>query len=120
AVEALGLVGVGGGCAEEQDVARRPALGHREPPGQVVDHDLRGERAPQRGDQQRAQAGGQAGRTGTHLYLILVPGGTSWSKVRSTALPSWDAASTMPLDSTPMSLAGLRLATKATLRPTSD
>src|SRR5712691_11783924 len=52
-------------------------------------------------------------------YLTLAPGGTSASKVHSTALPSTDAASTMPFDSTPISFAGFRSATITTFFPTS-
>ena len=52
-------------------------------------------------------------------HLTFVPGATSVSNVQSTALPSTEAASTMPFDSTPMSFAGFRFATSTTFRPTS-
>src|SRR6266508_3339094 len=53
-------------------------------------------------------------------YLTWEPGGTSLSSVRRDTVPSWEAASTMPLDSTPMRVTDWRFATMTTLRPTSD
>ena len=53
-------------------------------------------------------------------HRTSVPGGTSRSGWSSTGWPSSEAASTMPRDSTPISLAGCRLATTTTWRPTSD
>ena len=48
-------------------------------------------------------------------YLTRVPGAGGWSNVRSSGLPpSGLAASTMPLDSIPISFAGLRFATITT------
>src|SRR6266508_1192898 len=53
-------------------------------------------------------------------YLTWEPGGTSLSSVRRDTVPSWESASTMPLDSTPMRVTDWRFATMTTLRPTSD
>ena len=55
-------------------------------------------------------------------HLTLLPGGgPGSSKVTSEGLPpSGLAASTMPFDSMPISVVGLRLNTMATVRPTSD
>src|SRR5450432_807741 len=54
-------------------------------------------------------------------YLSFDPTGTSSRKLASTGLPSSpkDAATIMPLDSSPRSLRGARLATITTLRPIS-
>src|SRR5439155_9436196 len=49
-------------------------------------------------------------------YLRREPLGTSSVKVARTGLPSTDAATIIPFDSTPMSLAGFRLTTTTTLR----
>src|SRR2546421_11999897 len=55
------------------------------------------------------------------IYFSLAPTGTSSRKLTSTGLPSspTDAATIMPLDSSPRSLRGWRLATITTLRPIS-
>ncbi len=45
------------------------------------------------------------------VYLSKAPLGTSAAKVARTGFPSAVAATTMPSDSTPMSLAGFRFAT---------
>src|ERR1022692_4409774 len=53
-------------------------------------------------------------------YFSLVPMGTSSRKLASTGFPpSGEAATIMPLDSSPRSLRGARLATITTLRPIS-
>ena len=54
-------------------------------------------------------------------HFTRVPGGTSASGTRITGSPlsASDAASTIPSDSSPMSLAGCRLATTTTVFPTS-
>src|SRR6185369_6287214 len=119
-IEAVGLVRLRRGRPEQDDVARRPAIGEGQPAGQVVGELATGGRTAetrhgQDGGQRRRRRAPQRGR-----YLILVPGGTSPSNVQRTALPSSDAASTMPLLSTPMSFAGLRFATTATVLPGSD
>ena len=54
-------------------------------------------------------------------YFRRAPTGTSSVKVQSTGLPSGvEAATIIPLDSTPRSLRGARFATITTLRPTSS
>ena len=53
-------------------------------------------------------------------YRTRAPGGTGSSKLTRIGLPSATlAASTMPFDSMPISLAGFRLKTIAIVRPTS-
>ena len=51
------------------------------------------------------------------VHFTLVPGSTSSRMVTSPTTSLSPAASTIPCDSTPMSLAGLRLATTTTRRP---
>ena len=53
-------------------------------------------------------------------HVIFVPGGRSRSSVSTASFPSVDAASTIPLDSIPMSFAGSRFATTTTFLPTSS
>ena len=53
-------------------------------------------------------------------HLTRVPLGTGASGRSRTGWPSSEAASTMPWDSTPISLAGWRFATTTTCRPTSS
>ena len=48
----------------------------------------------------------------------VAPEGKSLSRVSSDSVPPCSAASTIPFDSTPMSVAGCRLATMTTFRPT--
>ena len=50
-------------------------------------------------------------------YCILAPAGRSRSRVRRARRPSLDPARTIPFDSTPISLAGWRLATTTTFLP---
>src|SRR4029077_6083110 len=54
------------------------------------------------------------------FYRTRVPLGTATAGCSSTGLPSSEAARTMPFDSTPMSLAGWRVATTTTCLPTSS
>src|SRR4029077_16754170 len=82
-----------------------------------------GERQPHREGEQGeqvqvlAEEAERLPEDGAH-YLTLEPEGTSLSRVSSDTVPSWEAASTMPMDSTPIRVAGSRLATITTLRPT--
>lgn len=61
---------------------------------------------------------GQIRRKIRRAHLTLVPLGTGAAGCSSTGEPSTEAARTMPLDSTPMSLAGWRFATTTTCLPT--
>ena len=112
AVEALGLGRLGGRRAEEEDLPRRPPVRDGQARGEVVGQLVGGR--PARDDEGYEEERGRAD------YFTFVPGGTSASNVQSTALPSSDAASTIPNDSTPMSFAGFRFATRTTFLPTSD
>ena len=115
AVEAVGQPRLGRRRPEAQHVDARPRLGHGHARGEVVHH----RHGPRRAAEPRPGRGrGQAGCGETTAHFTFVPGATPASKEQSTALPSIDPASTMPLDSTPMSLAGLRFATTMTVLPT--
>src|SRR5687767_119400 len=61
-----------------------------------------------------------AGVAAQVVHRTRTPGGISWSKPTSVGLPpSGLAASTIPLDSMPISFAGFRLKTMTMVRPTS-
>src|SRR5581483_6235666 len=88
---------------------------------QIVQQEV--DRQPHRQRDQREQM--QMGREeakrlpehGAH-YLTLEPEGTSLSRVSRDTVPSCEAASTMPLEWMPIRVAGSRLATMTTFRPT--
>src|SRR5204862_3384889 len=75
-----------------------------------------------RDDEDRKKTGSvKPGEFSQHerFYRTLLPGGGGSSNDRSTGLPpSGLAASTMPFDSTPISVAGCRLNTITIVRPT--
>src|SRR5262249_21262759 len=116
AVEALDLMRLGGGRAEQQHLPPGPAGGPGRTPRQVVDHDLLPAGTGRREDHHKDTKDTKSGERDYSFlcalcvfvvnlvnqilaYLILAPTGTSASKVHSTALPSCEAASTMPFDS---------------------
>ena len=57
---------------------------------------------------------------GARRHVIVAPGGRSRSTVSTASFPSMEAASTIPLDSIPMSFTGSRFATTTTFLPTSS
>ena len=120
AIEAVRLMRLGGRGAEEQHLPRRPALRVGQALGEVVGDLAGGARTAESGgggEGSQRQPGRRAQGHPPRRYLTFVPGATSESNVHRTARPSTEAASTMPLDSTPISLAGFRFATSTIFLP---
>ena len=114
AVEAVGEPRLGRGRPEAEHVGPGPGLGDRRARGEVVDDRSGPPRAP--GPGQGQGEGRDEGEAAAHF--TFVPGATSASKEHRTAFPSIEPARTMPFDSTPISFAGLRFATRTTVFPT--
>src|SRR5439155_97244 len=97
---------------EEQEVADGPADIRQA----ATEDEQREEPAAERGA--RDAPGRQNGQRPFHARVA--PGGRSRSTVSTASFPSVEAASTIPLDSIPMSFTGSRFATTTTFLPTSS
>src|SRR5579885_2302751 len=83
--------------------------------GHVVESRAPDDGGPYYGDQEQAVS--NQAQAPNHTYLTLIPAGTASTKVANPSTSLSPAASTMPCDSMPMSLAGLRFATTIIVFP---